>query len=141
MAESGFDLPPKAPPEVVAERHELADEVCRQLTLAGLPAYRADLDGGTNGRAGAAVHIEPFVEGGVFVDWETDEELASPALHLFAQGIDYENPPSAVRHFEDVLTFMQAALMGILASAGFQVEEPDGHAHGSLVQVRSARKP
>jgi hypothetical protein len=139
MTEPEFDLPPKAPPEIIAERHELADEVCRHLTRAGLPAYRADLNGGTGGRPGAAVHIEPFVEGGVFVDWETNEELASPALDLFAQGIDFENPPSAVRHFNEVLNFMQAALMGILASAGFQVEEPDGHAHGSMVHVRGFR--
>ncbi|MFF8451785.1 hypothetical protein ACF06Q_29425 [Streptomyces leeuwenhoekii] len=141
MAEPGFDLPPKAPPEIIAERHELADEVCRHLIRAGLPAYRADLDGGTDGRPGAAVHIEPFVEGGVFVDWETEKKLSSPALDLFARGIDFENPPPVVRHYEDVLSVMQAALMGILASAGFRVVQPDGHAHGSMVQVSRLRKP
>lgn len=87
------------------------------------------------------MHIEPFVEGGVFVDWETGKKLSAPALDLFARGIDFENPPPVVRHYEDVLSVMQAALMGILASAGFQVDEPDGHAHGAMVHVSSLRKP
>lgn len=41
------------------------------------------------------------------------------------------------------LRHMRAALLGILASAGFEVEEPDGHGHGhghgSMVHVRGLR--
>ncbi|GHE98849.1 hypothetical protein [Streptomyces fumanus] len=138
MSESRFDdLPAKASPEVIAERNRLANEVCQQLAQAGLPAYRADLsDGGADVIPGAAVHIEPFIEGGVFVDWETGEDLRDEALALFAQGIDFANPPGVVRHHTQVLNCMRTALMGILASAGFDVEEPDRHGHGSMVHVK-----
>ncbi|MEV7995372.1 hypothetical protein AB0O67_26780 [Streptomyces sp. NPDC086077] len=139
MTDQGWDLPPKAAPEVVAERDALADKVCRELLRAGLPAHRADRDNDAHSQPGAAVHIEPFLEGGVYVDWETDEELRDTALDLFAQGIDFTAPPDVVRHHEEVLRRMQEALMGILASAGFEVEEPDRHGHGSMVRVKETR--
>jgi hypothetical protein len=138
MSESRYDdLPAKASPEVITERNRLADEVCQQLVQAGLPAYRADLNGeGADVIPGAAVHIEPFIEGGVFVDWETGGKLRDEALALFAQGIDFANPPGVVRHHTQVLNCMQIALMGILASAGFNIEEPDRHGHGSMIHVK-----
>lgn len=139
MTEPEFDLPPKAPPEVVAERNTLADEVCRELALAGLPAHRGDLGGGTRKRPGARVYVEPFVEGGVYVNWHTDAELSAAALELFAKGIDYADPPPVVRHHSTVLKQMRAALLGILTSAGFEVEEPDRHGHGSMVHVKAFR--
>ncbi|MFG2952017.1 hypothetical protein [Streptomyces adustus] len=137
MTEPEFDLPPKATPEVVAERNTLADEVCRELTRAGLPVHRGDLDVGAQKRPGARVYVEPFVEGGVYMNWHTDAELSTAAIELFGQGIDYANPPQVVRHHSTVLKHMQAALMGILASAGFEVEEPDRHGHGSMVHVKA----
>ncbi|CAM5242948.1 hypothetical protein SALBM311S_11245 [Streptomyces alboniger] len=145
MPEPEFALPPKVPPNIVAERNALADEVCRELARAGLPAHRGDLDGGAGGDApkkpGARVHATPFVEGGVYVNWGTDAELRDAALDLFAQGIDYANPPPVVRHHNTVLNHIQAALMGILTSAGFEVEEPDRHGHGSMVHVKGLSEP
>lgn len=136
MTDHGFDLPPEAPPEVTAERNALADVVCRELARAGLPVHRGDLDGDPHGKPGAKVYVTPHVDGGVFVDWETDAELRTAALDLFAKGIDYSDPPPVVRHHNTVLKNMQDAVLSILASAGFQVDEPDGHTHGSLVRVK-----
>ncbi|MEU0738271.1 hypothetical protein [Streptomyces sp. NPDC006134] len=139
VTEPRFDLPPKAPPEVIAERDALADEVCRELGRAGLPAHRGDRGGEPRSKPGAEVHVDPLAEGGVFVDWGTDEGLSTAALGLFVKGIDYSDPPEVVRHYQAVHDCMRDALLGILASAGFQVEEPDGHAHGSMVRVKGLR--
>ncbi|WP_329623765.1 hypothetical protein OG357_27915 [Streptomyces sp. NBC_01255] len=131
-----FDLPPLAPPDVVAEWDELADAVCRELVRAGLPAHRGDVEGGPPGLPGAEVHVDRVADGGVYVDWRAGAELATTALELFAKGIDYTDPPSVVRHHRDVCTFMRDALTGILASAGFRVEESDPHTHGCAVYVK-----
>ncbi|MGW8764014.1 hypothetical protein ACWGN5_16075 [Streptomyces sp. NPDC055815] len=139
MNEPRFNLPPRAPAELLAAWHELADRVCRELALAGLPAHRGDLDGDRPAGSGADVHVDRMLDGGVFVNWRTDPALTAPAIELFARGIDYENPPPVVRHHRDVHRFMQDALLGILASAGFQVEVPDPHTYGSAVYVKGAR--
>jgi hypothetical protein len=83
--------------------------------------------------------VAPFIEGGVYVDWSADAELRDEALDLFAQGIDHSNPPPIVSHHNMVLQHMQAALLGVLTSAGFEVEEPNRHGHGSMVHVKSLR--
>jgi hypothetical protein len=75
----------------------------------------------------------------VYVDWKTSVELRDAALDLFEQGIDYENPPPLSRHYNTVLKHMEAALLGILASAGFEIEQPDPHGHGSMIQVTGYR--
>lgn len=129
---------PKASPDVIKGRQTLAERVCQELERSGLPVCRGDLSDGPHGRPGAVVHVEPFIEGGVYVDWRTDAELRDAALDLFAKGIDYSNPPADVRHHKAVLNHMQAALLGILASAGFEVEEPDRHGHGSMVHVKGS---
>ncbi|MCT9083798.1 hypothetical protein [Streptomyces fulvoviolaceus] len=139
MTEPRFDLHPKASPEVVEERQALAERVCRELRRAGLPVYRGDLSGGPHSQPGVDVHVEPFVDGGVYVDWDTDAELRDAAVDLFAQGIDYSDPPAVVRHHNTVHKHMQAALLGILTSAGFEVEVPDPHGHGSAVQAKGFR--
>ncbi|MFE3587553.1 hypothetical protein ACFXOY_08510 [Streptomyces niveus] len=140
MTGHGFGVPPKAPPDVIAARDALADEVCRALARAGLPAHRGDSGGGTDGEPGAEVHVDPLAEGrGVFVNWNTDAELRTAALELFAKGIDFADPPPVVRHHKAVHDRMRGALLGILASAGFQVEEPDRHTYGSAVHVTGPR--
>ncbi|WP_055600673.1 hypothetical protein [Streptomyces aureus] len=140
MKDIEFDLPPKAAPDVVARRNHVADEVCRALAGAGLPVRRGDLDGGSSGTPGAVVHVDPLADGGgVYVDWETGDELRTAAMELFAKGIDYADPPQVVRHNRDVHAFMQEALSGILASAGFEVGKPDPHTHGSAVSVKGGR--
>jgi hypothetical protein len=44
-----------------------------------------------------------------------------------------------VRHYNSVLHCMRDALLRILASAGFPVETPDPHAHGSMLHVTGFR--
>ncbi|WP_030317278.1 hypothetical protein [Streptomyces sp. NRRL B-3229] len=139
MSEPESGLPPQAPPGVVAKRSALADKVCRELARAGFPVHRSDLGDGPHGQPGAKVYATRHVDGGVYVDWNTDAELSTAALDLFAEGIDYSNPPPVVRHHNTVVKTMQDALVGILASAGFQVEVPDGHTHGSLVRVTGSQ--
>ncbi|MFF8512727.1 hypothetical protein ACF064_32110 [Streptomyces sp. NPDC015492] len=139
MNDPRFDLPPQAAPDVIAEWNDLADQVCRELARAGLPARRVDLDGGVLERPGADVHVDRILEGGVYVDWRADAELRTAALELFEKGIDYADPPPVVRHHRDIHKIMQGALLGILASAGFQVDKPDPHAHGSAVYVKGLR--
>ncbi|MFD0150873.1 hypothetical protein ACWGQ4_30280 [Streptomyces sp. NPDC055721] len=139
MNDPEFDLPPKAAPEVVAAWNDLADRVCRELVRAGLPARRGDLGAGPQAGPGAEVHVDPLADGGVYVDWETGAELRTTAIDLFAKGIDYADPPPAVRHYNKVQKLMQGALLGILASAGFQVDKPDPHTYGSAVYVKDLR--
>ncbi|MFJ2933547.1 hypothetical protein ACIO8G_12310 [Streptomyces sp. NPDC087219] len=133
-----FDLPPKAAPEVIAGWNHLADRVCRELARAGLPAYRGDLDGGPQGGPGAEVHVDPLADGGVYVDWRPEGELTTAVVAIFARGIDYTDPPPIVRHHRDVHQFMREALLGILASAGFQAEKGDPHL-GIAVHVKGLR--
>lgn len=93
MTKYDFDLPPKASPEVIAEREGLADEVCRELERAGLPVHRGGLEAGPHDRPGADVHVDTFEDGGVYVDWNSAKELRDAALQLFEKGIDFTNPP------------------------------------------------
>ncbi|MGX1475012.1 UNVERIFIED_CONTAM: hypothetical protein RKD50_003820 [Streptomyces canus] len=123
MTEPEFDLRdlhPKASPEAVAERQALAERVCRELRHAGLPVHRADLGGGPRSRPGVDVHVTPFIDGGVYVNRSTDAELRDAALDLFAQGIDYANPPPLLRHYNAVLKHMQAALPSMIQVTGFR---------------------
>ncbi|MPY32541.1 hypothetical protein FNH09_15055 [Streptomyces adustus] len=139
MTEPKFDMHPKASPEIIEERQALAEYVCRELRRAGFPVYRRDLSGDPHRQPGVDVHMTPFVDGGVYANWSTEAELRDAALDLFAQGIDYSNPPPIVRHHNTVVHLMQAALLGILTSAGFEVEEPDSHGHGTMVRVTGRR--
>ncbi|MEV5579223.1 hypothetical protein AB0L39_11750 [Streptomyces parvus] len=137
MSGYNFDLPSKATPEVVTERERLADEACRALVRAGIPAYRGDLDEDSGGRPGAHVRVDPLADGGVLVDWNTQGELAAAVVDLLERGVDPSHLPREIRHFETVQTCMRDAVLGILASAGFQVEKADAHSSGKAVQVKA----
>ncbi|MEV7530401.1 MULTISPECIES: hypothetical protein [Streptomyces] len=137
MGHPRFDLPPLAPPDVLAAWDDLADRVCHELTRAGLPARRGDRDeGGPLSAPGADVHVDRLADGGVHVDWATGDELRTAALELFAGGVDFADPPPLLRHHRTVHAHLRAALSGILASAGFEVAEPDPHTHGTAVHVK-----
>ncbi|MFF7361339.1 hypothetical protein [Streptomyces sp. NPDC008125] len=136
MTEHGFDLPPKAPPEVVARRDAQADEVCRALARAGIPVYRAGFGGDVEERAGAEVHVDALVVGGVLVEWNTATELTEAAVNLLAGGVDPSALPDAIRHFETVHAGMRRALLEILVSAGFPAEQADPHTYGAAILVR-----
>ncbi|PSM39499.1 hypothetical protein C6Y14_32030 [Streptomyces dioscori] len=139
MTKRGFDLPPKASPDVIAQRHELADAVCRELLRAGLPAYRGDADGGPYTGPGAEAHLDPLVGGAVFVDWNSSGELTRAAIDLFEKGIDPSDPPAVFRHYGTVHQNMRDALLAILRSAGFEAEEADPHTHGGAIRVSGFR--
>ncbi|MFJ9110046.1 hypothetical protein [Streptomyces sp. NPDC102283] len=135
MSEHGFDVPPKAPPEVIGRRDALAEAARLALVRAGIPAHRAELGEGPAGRPGADVQVDPLADGGVLVEWNTREELATEAVNLLESGVDPSNLPHTIRHYESVQTCMRDALSSILASAGFQVERADEHTFGSAVRV------
>ncbi|MFJ3709036.1 hypothetical protein [Streptomyces sp. NPDC090053] len=100
MTEHGFDLPPKAPPDVIAQRNALGEEACRTLAQAGIPVYRGGHEDGSEENAGATVHVDPFVTGGVLVEWHTDTELTTAAVNFLACGVDPSDLPYAIRHYE-----------------------------------------
>ncbi|MCL8014550.1 hypothetical protein [Streptomyces sp. AS02] len=134
MSEHGFDHR-EAPENVIAERNALADRVCRELTLAGMPAFRDDRDD----QAGAQVEVDTGDDaaGGVFVDWRTDPTLRQAAFDSMQSG-DYTAP--AIRHDGAVCSHMQKAIIGILTSAGFQAEAAatfDGDLRPLSVRVAS----
>jgi hypothetical protein len=135
MTEHRFDLPPKAPPEVIAQRDALAEEACRALAQAGIPVYRGDLGGESEGRPGAEVHVDPLVIGGVLVEWNTEAELATAAVNLLEGGVDPSDLPYALRHSGTIHACMRDALLGILVSAGFQAKKADGRTYGTSVFV------
>ncbi|MFB6902880.1 hypothetical protein ACFXOI_30265 [Streptomyces bacillaris] len=132
MGEHGFDLPPKATRDVMDRREELADKACDALVQAGLPAYR----GTSQGRPGANVQVDPLADGGVLVEWSTQEDLATTAADLLESGVDPSNLPHAIRYYETVQTCMRDAILQILASAGFHVGRADAHTYGSAVHVK-----
>ncbi|GAA2620278.1 hypothetical protein [Streptomyces vastus] len=136
MNEHGFDLPPKAQPDVIARRNALADEACQALAQAGIPVYRVGLGGESESRPGAEVHVDHLAIGGVLVEWNTEAELATAAVNLLEGGVEPSDLPHAIRHYETVHTCMREALLGILASAGFDVEETNKHTYGSAVHVK-----
>ncbi|MEU6033733.1 hypothetical protein ABZ825_43390 [Streptomyces tauricus] len=139
MTEHGLPIPPHAPPDVIAERNKVADTVVRELLRTGLYAYRGDEDGGPRGEPGAEVYVEPFDMGAVYVDWHITEELRDAALSLFEKGIDPSDPPPVFRHYGAVHRSMRDALLGILQSAGFEVEPADMHTHGGAIRVNGFR--
>lgn len=132
MSEHRFNLPPKATRDVMDRREELADKACDALVHTGLPAYRGTSQGGP----GANVQVDPLADGGVLVEWRTQEELATAAANLLESEVDPSNLPHAIRHYEIVQTCMRDAVLHILTSAGFHVERADAHTYGSAVHVK-----
>ncbi|WP_409062442.1 hypothetical protein [Streptomyces sp. SYP-A7185] len=139
MAEHEVDL--TASPEVLAQRNQLAEETCRSLAQAGIPVHRSGPGGGPQEMPGAEVHVESAADGGVLVEWNTGEELTTTAASLLEGGVDPSNPRYALRHYSTVHVCMRDALLKILASAGFTVEEADPHSYGDAVIVHRFHQP
>ncbi|MER5787861.1 hypothetical protein [Streptomyces sp. NPDC001980] len=136
VTERAFGTPPKASPDVVAARNALADKVCRELERGRLPVHRGDVEGDSSPEtSGARVHVDPSINGGVFVRWRTGEDLRAAALEILERG-DFSSIPPALRHHETVVQRMADALAGTLTSAGFEVEGADPHTHGRAVLVK-----
>ncbi|HWU08232.1 MAG TPA: hypothetical protein VN520_17930 [Streptomyces sp.] len=136
MSEHRFDLPLKATPDTIGQREELADEACHALVRAGIPVYRGNPEEDSVDRPGANVQVDPLADGGVLVEWNTQAELATAAVSLLESGVDPLNLPHAIRHYQTVQICMRDAILGILVSAGFHVEEADAHSYGNAVHVK-----
>ncbi|MFG2969291.1 hypothetical protein ACGFZS_39085 [Streptomyces sp. NPDC048288] len=133
---SGFGIPPKASPDVIAARNAPADKVCRELERGGLPVHRGDAEGDSSpGTSGTRVHVDPSTDGGVLVAWRTGEDLRAAAVDLLEKG-GFSNIPPVLRHHETVVQRMADALAGILASAGFEAAGADPYTHGRAVLVK-----
>ncbi|MFJ6366527.1 hypothetical protein [Streptomyces globisporus] len=133
MSEHDFDLPPKATPDVMRRRTELAGKVRDALTWTGLPVCRED---SSEAESGVNVRVDPLSDGGVLAEWNTREEFTSEIVKILASGVDSSNLPQSVRHYENVQTCMRETILNILASAGFDVERADVHSYGKAVHVR-----
>ena len=125
MSDYGFA---RASPEVLAARHELADQVIRALQRAGLPAFHHGAPE-TAHRSGAAVHVEPDAEttpasAPVSVSWRCDPAMIEAAVDALTAG-----DPTApiVRYPGTIGLHMQSALIDILLSSGV-VAKPDNDA-------------
>ncbi|MFD6800805.1 hypothetical protein [Streptomyces cyaneofuscatus] len=132
MSQHGFDLPPKATRDVMNRRRELAEKACDALLQAGLPAFLE----ASQGVPGAQIQVESLADGGVLVEWSTQESLAAAAVDILENGVDPTNLPQPIRHYETVQACMRDAVLRILASAGFHVERADAHTYGSAVHVK-----
>ncbi|MFD8622059.1 hypothetical protein [Streptomyces sp. NPDC059513] len=132
MSQHGFDLPPTATRDVMDRRKELADRACDALTQAGLPAFQ----GTSQDAPGANVLVESLADGGVLVEWRTQEGLATAAANILEIGVDPTNLPYAIRHYETVQNCMRDAVLQILASARFDVGKADAHTYGGAVHVK-----
>lgn len=134
LSEHGLDYR-EAPEDVIAERNALADEVCRELMLAGVPAFREDRDD----QAGAQVEVDTGDDaaGGVFVDWKPDPALRRAAVDSMQRG---DQTAPVIRHDGAICSHMQKAIIGILTSAGFQADAAaafDGDMRPLSVRVTS----
>ncbi|MEU2763233.1 hypothetical protein ACIPYR_34415 [Streptomyces parvus] len=133
MSENDFDLPPKATPDVMRQRTELAGKARHALTQTGLPVCREDV---STGEPGVTVRVDPLADGGVLAEWATPEEFTSEIVKILASGVDPSNLPQRLRHYENVQTCMRETILNILASAGFDVERADAYSYGKAVHVR-----
>ncbi|WP_073501606.1 hypothetical protein [Actinacidiphila paucisporea] len=121
------------PEEVRTKWLQLADEVCAELHLAGLPASRI---AGSAMSVGAEIEVDTGDDeaGGVFVTWRPGVQLSEAAAESVKNGRFEE---SVVLHSGSVSREMCRALLGILNSAGYVVEPSDDDMRPFAVRVVS----
>lgn len=120
-----------APDDVLANRSQLADQVCRELLLAGIPAFQmAD----AVGSAGAEVEVDAGDDeaGGVFVTWRPDPAL-SRAVAESVQNRELSAP--VIQHSGAIASHMRDAIIGILSSAGFRVDVANDDMRPMVIRV------
>ncbi|WP_370128158.1 hypothetical protein [Streptacidiphilus sp. EB103A] len=117
--------------DVLASRNKLADHVCRELQLAGIPAFRMVE---VVGPAGAEVEVDAGDDeaGGVFVSWRPDPTLSQSVAESVLRR-ELEAP--VIRHSGTVASHMRDAIVGILNSAGFQAEVANDDMRPMAIQV------
>jgi hypothetical protein len=109
----GFD---RAPDEVIAGWHEIAEKVRLSLEYAGIAAYLAT---GEPGRPGAEIEVDPGADdaGGVFVSWVRSGELIRAAVEAVKEGRQ-ESP--VVVFSESIARHMRDVMVEVLRLSGFQ---------------------
>ncbi|WP_405991450.1 hypothetical protein [Streptomyces sp. NBC_00986] len=121
-----FDLPPKAPPEIIEAREALAGQAIQALRRAGLPAFR---DGETpaTDRAGAVVYVDSDADTAsapVYMSWRCDPAMLGAAVDSLTSG----DPDAPVVRYPGMISLhMQGALINILLSSGVSAA-PDNDA-------------
>ncbi|GIE90159.1 hypothetical protein [Actinoplanes regularis] len=116
--------PEVAAPEIVEERRRLADAARDVLMAAGLPVWRLDNGGTESGDpvVGAAINVDPFVEGGVFIAWKASPTVVQDAIKaLEANRLD----DPAIELFGAITAAMIPAVAALLTTSGFTVGETD----------------
>nr|WSX75734.1 hypothetical protein OH826_18860 [Streptomyces sp. NBC_00899] len=117
--------------DVLADRNQLADQVCRELQLAGIPAFRmVDLVDSV----GAEVEVDAGDDeaGGVFVTWRPNPAL-SQAVAESVRNRELSAP--AIRHSGTISSHMRDAIIGILKSAGFRADVADDDMRPMAIHV------
>lgn len=115
--------------DVMAERTETAERVCRELRLAGLPAYRDGIE--PDLPCGAEVHVDNGADalGGVTIEWlsrlENDPSSRSG------------NKASWLRRAGSIAVHMNTAIIGILTLAGMDARENEDDLNPPSVRVVS----
>jgi len=105
----------RASSEVVASWKSMADQVSKELQLAGLPVVRTDAEA-----VGAEIEIDEGgdEEGGVYVKWYPDPQLWKAAADSVQQG-RLDEP--VIQRSGTVKTVMCGAISEILQAAGFVI--------------------
>jgi hypothetical protein len=124
----------KAPGDVITARNELADQVCRELELAGIPAFRQE--GNPWDRAGAVVEANSSGDaaGGVFVEWNPHPTISHAVAESIQNG-DFQ--AKAIWHSGAITSHMRDAIIGILESAGFRADATDDDMRPMAARVAS----
>ncbi|MEU2778443.1 hypothetical protein ABZ646_37595 [Streptomyces sp. NPDC007162] len=117
--------------DVLADRNQLADQVCRELQLAGIPAF---LMADAAGSVGAEVEVDAGDDeaGGVFVTWRPDPAL-SRAVAESVRNRELSAP--VIRHSGAIVSHMRDAIIGILSSAGFRAGVADDDMRPMVIHV------
>ncbi|MEV6280204.1 hypothetical protein [Nocardia sp. NPDC051832] len=124
--------PPAVSSLMFARRKRLAEDVCAELRMAGLPAHRED-DVELHCYGGALVVAHPSAELDVSVEWRQSDQMIRASIGLtedfdgeelfeaavrVAQEASSGQAPALLRHTGVVSNQMTDAMIAILNSAG-----------------------
>jgi len=113
-------LPDRVSAELLESWRRLADAVATELRAAGLTVAR--LDNGApvqqGPTRGALVDVDPFHDGGVFVSWQSADEIEIAAMAAVEAG-HVDDP--AIQRSGGISHTMIHAMAALLTAAGFTV--------------------
>jgi hypothetical protein len=107
--------------EAAASRDYLAERVCRELEVAGLPTSQMSGPEFDRSFAGAEVRVDygAYSSGGVYVTWYPSPDLSGAVAESVRNG-QFNDPK--IHHSGALTEAMRDALIAILSSGGFSVE-------------------